>query len=126
MADDIPRVDGRFAAGECHVNCISKAYVANAVSGMVTVIDVDTMSILGNIPVTRSPDGQSGLDLLHTLQVPIQTPVSPDERWVATSPVVPSTIRSPSFALTASDRPSGDQAKSCSVPASNGPASTRP
>ncbi|HZW09855.1 MAG TPA: GC-type dockerin domain-anchored protein [Phycisphaerales bacterium] len=74
-----------IAAGQCHVGCRSKAYVANAVSGYVTVIDMDTLEITGNIPVTLTPDGQSGLDLLHTLQVPIQTPVSPDEKWVATA-----------------------------------------
>lgn len=72
-----------LAAGECHVNGVSTAYVANAVSGMVTVVDVDSMALVTNIPVTRTPDGQSGLDLFHTLQVPIQTPVSPDEKWVA-------------------------------------------
>lgn len=74
-----------LAVGECHVQCVHKAYVANAVSGMVTVIDVDARAILGHIPVTLTPDGQAGKDLLHTLQVPIQTPVSPDERFVATA-----------------------------------------
>lgn len=74
-----------IAAGQCHVGCESKAYVANAVSGMVTVIDVDAMEITGNIPVTLTPDGMTGQNLLHTLQVPIQTPVSPDERWAATA-----------------------------------------
>jgi len=73
------------AVGECHVDGVSTAYVANIVSGMVTVIDVDRLCIVQNIPVTLSPDGQSGFDLLHTLQVPIQTPVSPDEKWVATA-----------------------------------------
>jgi YVTN family beta-propeller protein len=84
-----------IAAGECHVECVSKAYVANAVSGMVTVINVDTMSILSNIPVTRAPDGQTGLDLLHTLQVPIQTPVSPDEKWSATAVLSLTTVPGP-------------------------------
>jgi plastocyanin len=74
-----------LAVGECHVHGVATAYVANAVSGMVTVIDVDRMCIIGNIPVTLTPDGQTGLNLLHTLQVPIQTPVSPDERWVVTA-----------------------------------------
>lgn len=72
-----------IAAGECHVNGISKAYVANAVSGYITVIDVDGMQIRKNIPVTVTPDGQTGKDLLNTLQVPIQTPVSPDGKFVA-------------------------------------------
>jgi DNA-binding beta-propeller fold protein YncE/plastocyanin len=74
-----------IAAGECHVNGVAKAYVANAVSGMVTAINVDTQTILGNIPVTLTPDGQTGLDIFHTLQAPIQTPVSPNERWAATA-----------------------------------------
>lgn len=58
---------------------------ANAVSGMVTAINVDTQTILGNIPVTVAPDGQTGLDIFHTLQAPIQTPVSFNERWAATA-----------------------------------------
>jgi len=72
-----------LAAGECHVKGVHKAYVANAVSGTVTVVDVDALRILRNIPVTLTPDGAAGQDLLHTLQVPIQSPVSPDERFVA-------------------------------------------
>ena len=81
-----------LAVGECHVDGVSTAYVANAVSGMVTVIDVDSMALVTNIPVTLTPDGQTGLDLLHTLQVPVQTPVSPDERWVATAVLSLSTV----------------------------------
>jgi hypothetical protein len=74
-----------IAAGECHVDGVHTAYVANAVSGKVTVVNVDDLALVENISVTIAPDGQTGLDLLHTLQVPIQTPVSPDERWVATA-----------------------------------------
>lgn len=74
-----------LAVGECHVDGVHMAYVANAVSGSVTVINVDTLSLVTNIPVTLTPDGQVGADLLHTMQVPIQTPMSPDERWVATA-----------------------------------------
>jgi DNA-binding beta-propeller fold protein YncE/plastocyanin len=74
-----------IAVGECHVNGVAKAYVANAVSGKVTAINVDTQTILGHIPVTLAPDGQTGLDIFHTLQAPIQTPVSPNERWAATA-----------------------------------------
>jgi hypothetical protein len=55
--------------------------------------------LVKNIPVTLAPDGQTGLDLLHTMQVPVQTPVSPDERWVATAVLalttVPTNIGSP-------------------------------
>lgn len=74
-----------IAAGECHVNGTAKAYVANLASGYVTVIDVNAMKILKNIPVTLTPDGLTGRDVLGTLQVPIQSPVSPDERFVATA-----------------------------------------
>src|SRR5438093_9856113 len=71
-----------IAVGECHVNHIHKAYVANLVSGMVTVMNVDTRTITKNIPVTLAPDGQTNLNIFHTLQGPIQTPVSPDGKWV--------------------------------------------
>ncbi len=74
-----------IAAGECHVGNAHKAYVANAVSGFVTVIDVGSRTILSNIPVTLTPDGLTGQSLPHTLQVPIQTPVSPDGKFVATA-----------------------------------------
>ncbi len=89
-----------IAVGECHVNGVAKAYVANLVSGMVTAINVDTQTILGNIPVTLTPDGQTGLDIFHTLQGPIQTPVSPDEKWAATAV----------FSLTNVSRPPTDSA----------------
>ncbi len=84
-----------IAVGECHVEGVSKAYVANVVTGLVTVIDVDRLCITKNIPVTFTPDGQSGLNLLHTLQVPIQTPVSPDEQWVATAVLSLTTVARP-------------------------------
>jgi YVTN family beta-propeller protein len=74
-----------IAVGECHVNHVHKAYVANLVSGMVTVINVDTRTITKNIPVTLAPDGKTNLNIFHTLQGPIQTPVSPDGKWVATA-----------------------------------------
>jgi YVTN family beta-propeller protein len=38
----------------------SKAYVANIVSGQVTVIDLGTREIVKNIPVTLTPDCRSG------------------------------------------------------------------
>jgi YVTN family beta-propeller protein len=62
-----------------------KAYVANIATGQVSVIDLASRKVLKNIPVTLTPDGQSGaqFDFTHTLQVPIQTPVSPDGRFVA-------------------------------------------
>jgi plastocyanin len=81
-----------LAVGECHVDGVNTAYVANAVSGFVTVVNVDDLHLVKNIPVTLTPDGQSGLDLFHTLQVPIQTPVSPSEHWVATAVLSLSTV----------------------------------
>jgi len=84
-----------IAAGNCHVDGVQMAYVANVVSGMVTVIDVDALRLVANIPVTLTPDGQQGLNLLHTLQAPIQTPVSPDERWVATAVLSLTTVGRP-------------------------------
>ena len=83
------------AVGECHVHGVHTAYVANIVSGMVTVIDVDRECVSKNIAVTFAPDGSTGLDLLHTLQVPIQTPVSPDEKWVATAVLSLTTVARP-------------------------------
>jgi plastocyanin len=84
-----------IAAGECHVNGVHKAYVANLVSGMVTVINVDSQAILRNVPVTLAPDGQTGLNIFHTLQGPIQTPVSPDEKWAATAVLSLTTVPRP-------------------------------
>ena len=57
----------------------------NLVSGMVTAINVDTQKILENISVTLTPDGQTGFDIFHTLQGPIDMLVSPDEKWAATA-----------------------------------------
>lgn len=62
-----------------------KAYVANIVSGKVTVLDLKSMTITKEIPVTLAPDCTTGGDVFDTLQVPIQTPVSPDGRFVATA-----------------------------------------
>ena len=104
-----------LASGECHVDGISKAYVGNVVTGTVTVIDLGDAYfppqdpiITENICVTLLPgtddvglalalgSGEgNGCDvvgfagpavpLFHTLQLPIQTPVSPDGKWVATA-----------------------------------------
>jgi len=84
-----------IAVGECHVNGVHKAYVANLVSGMVTVMNVDSQTILRNVPVTLAPDGQTGLNIFHTLQGPIQTPVSPDEKWAATAVLSLTTVPRP-------------------------------
>ena len=54
-------------------------------AGWSRLSNVDTQTILGNIPVTLTPDEQTGFDIFHTLQGPIQTPVSPDEKWAATA-----------------------------------------
>ena len=76
-----------LAAGECHVDIngqhVHKAYVGSVVSGKVSVFDVASRTLTSNIDVTLTPDGQFGQNILHTLQVPIQVPVSPDGRWAA-------------------------------------------
>lgn len=84
-----------IAVGECHVDGVHKAYVANLVSGMVTVINVDAKRILGHVPVTVAPDGKTGLDIFNTLQGPIQTPVSPNEKWAATAVLSLTTVARP-------------------------------
>jgi hypothetical protein len=67
------------------------------VSGQVTVIDLNTMRVLKHIPVTLTPDCRTGseFDIFHTLQVPIQTPVSPDGRFVAAAVLSLSTVARP-------------------------------
>jgi hypothetical protein len=74
-----------IAVGECHVNDVQTAFITDAVSGQVSVFDVASRTLVKNIPVTLTPDGQEGYDITHTLQVPIQTPVSPGGKWVATA-----------------------------------------
>lgn len=86
-----------LAAGECHVHTpaghVHKAYIGSVVTGLVTVIDIDTRELLKNISVTLTPgDEQTGFGLLDTLQVPIQTPVSSDGRWAAVAVLSLSTI----------------------------------
>lgn len=63
----------------------NKAYVANIVSGQVSVINLNTNQHVKDIPVTLTPDCRRGaaFNVFHTLQVPIQLPVSPDGRFVA-------------------------------------------
>ncbi|MBI4286711.1 MAG: hypothetical protein HY670_12555 [Chloroflexi bacterium] len=73
----------------------SKAYVSNAVSGQVSVIDLNTRQIIKNIPVTFKPNGQLGGSILDTLQVPIQPPVSPDGRFVGVAVLSLTTIGRP-------------------------------
>ena len=76
-----PAVQMPVAAG---IKGNTKAYVANIASGQVSVIDLASMALTKSIPVTLTPDCQSGpeFDLFNTLQAPIQTPVSPDGRFV--------------------------------------------
>jgi YVTN family beta-propeller protein len=61
----------------------SKAYISNIGSGQVSVLNLATRSLVSNIPVTFTPDGQRGaqFDIFDTLQAPIQVPVSPDGRY---------------------------------------------
>jgi len=92
-----PEIAMPVATGIQGVTQGNKAYVANIVSGQVTVIDLNTMRVLKHIPVTLTPDCRSGaaFDIFHTLQVPIQTPVSPDGRFVATAVLSLSTVKRP-------------------------------
>ena len=48
-------------------------------------VDAEIAAAVERALESPQPDGATALDLFHTLQVPIQTPVSPDERWVATA-----------------------------------------
>src|SRR5919106_1626108 len=92
-----PEIAMPVATGIQGVTQGNKAYVANIVSGQVTVIDLKTMRVLRHIPVTLTPDCRTGpaFDVFDTLQVPIQTPVSPDGRFVATAVLSLSTVARP-------------------------------
>ncbi|HEY9378237.1 MAG TPA: hypothetical protein VIQ02_14220, partial [Jiangellaceae bacterium] len=72
----------------------NKAYVANIVSGQVSVIDLNTNSHIKDIPVTLTPNCLSGpqFNVFDTLQVPIQLPVSPDGRFVGVAVLSLTTI----------------------------------
>jgi len=92
-----PPISMPVATGIQGVSQGNKAYVANIVSGRVTVIDLNTLTVLKHIPVTLTPDCRRGaaFDVFDTLQVPIQTPVSPDGRFVATAVLSLSTVARP-------------------------------
>jgi YVTN family beta-propeller protein len=92
-----PEIAMPVAAGIQGVTQGNKAYVANIVSGQVTVIDLNTMRVLRHIPVTLTPDCRTGsaFNIFDTLQVPIQTPVSPDGRFVATAVLSLTTVARP-------------------------------
>jgi YVTN family beta-propeller protein len=89
-----PEITMPVATGIQGVSQGNKAYVANIVSGQVSVIDLNSMRVLRHIPVTLTPDCRTGaeFDIFDTLQVPIQTPVSPDGRFVATAVLSLSTV----------------------------------
>jgi YVTN family beta-propeller protein len=72
------------ATGIQSVRAGNKAYVANIVSGQVSVIDLNTLQKIKDIPVTLTPNCLRGpqFDVFSTLQAPIQLPVSPDGRFV--------------------------------------------
>ena len=97
-----------IAVGECHVDIggieVNKAYVSDIVTGKVHVIDVgsaggDAPSFIASIPVTIRPDGVVGGDLFNTLQVPLQTPVTPDGKFVITAVLSLTTVPRPLAAL---------------------------
>jgi YVTN family beta-propeller protein len=85
------------ATGIQGVRAGNKAYVANIVSGEVSVIDLKTLQKIKDIPVTLTPTCQSGpeFDVFDTLQVPIQTPVSPDGRFVGVAVLSLTTVPRP-------------------------------
>jgi YVTN family beta-propeller protein len=72
------------ATGIQGVTAGNKAYVANIISGQVSVIDLNTLQKIKDIPVTLTPNCLTGpqFDVFSTLQVPIQLPVTPDGRFV--------------------------------------------
>jgi YVTN family beta-propeller protein len=92
-----PAIKMPVATGIQSVTAGNKAYVANIVSGQVSVIDLDTMRHVKDIPVTLTPTCQSGpqFDVFSTLQVPIQLPVSPDGRFVAVAVLSLTTVPRP-------------------------------
>jgi YVTN family beta-propeller protein len=75
----------------------NKTYVANIVSGQVSVIDLNTNSHVKDIPVTLTPSCESGpqFDIFDTLQAPIQLPVSPDGRFVGVAVLSLTTVARP-------------------------------
>ena len=79
-----PAMQMPVATGIQPVSRGNKAYVANIASGQVSVLDLNTNSHVKDIPVTLTPSCESGprFDVFDTLQVPIQSPVSPDGRFV--------------------------------------------
>ena len=79
-----PAIAMPVASGIQGVSQGNKAYVANIVSGQVSVINLNTNQHVKDIPVTLTPDCRRGpaFNVFHTLQVPIQLPVSPDGRFV--------------------------------------------
>lgn len=71
--------------------------MAISASGQVSVIDLTTQQLVKNIPVTFTPDGQQGpqFTVFDTLQFPIQTPVSPDGKFVGTAVLSLTTVGRP-------------------------------
>jgi YVTN family beta-propeller protein len=92
-----PTITMPVASGIQGRNQGNKAYVANIVSGQVSVIDLNTNRHVKDIPVTLTPDGRRGaaFDVFHTLQVPIQLPVSPDGRYVSVAVLSLTTVPRP-------------------------------
>src|SRR5918995_7185444 len=92
-----PAMQMPVATGIQPVSRGNKAYVANIVSGQVSVIDLNTNTHLKDIPVTLTPNCQSGprFNVFDTLQVPIQLPVSPDGRFVGVAVLSLTTVARP-------------------------------
>lgn len=92
-----PAMQMPVATGVQPVSRGNKAYVANIVSGQVSVVDLKTNSHIKDIPVTLTPSCKSGpqFDIFDTLQAPIQLPVSPDGRFVGVAVLSLSTVARP-------------------------------
>ncbi|MBI4284281.1 MAG: hypothetical protein HY670_00050 [Chloroflexi bacterium] len=75
----------------------SKAYVTSLANGQVSVVDLNLMKLVKNIPVTFTPNGQQGAQfgIFDTLQVPIQPPVSPDGKFVGVAVLSLTTVPRP-------------------------------
>jgi DNA-binding beta-propeller fold protein YncE len=69
-----------------------KAYLSNGLDATVDVLDLTSLAVTKTIPLADGTPGPAEfpgafdeLSLIHPLRVPIQTPVSPDGRYVLTA-----------------------------------------
>lgn len=84
-----------LATGIGIVNGVNKAYVSILANGTVAVVNMDTGTIIGTIPVTFTPSGLPGFNIFHTLQGPIQCAVSPDGKFAVVAVLSLTTVSRP-------------------------------